>query len=126
MKSNAENVVYPFIQSTDDGKTVVTFSCQAASSSTCPAAFSLLHFFMLAPHKVKVMSADELNDCHKYKFVVEELQPMNRGSNISGGCRLSKTFDLFGQLQLLAVWNLYVLLCLCGFLWDDPRTCLLG
>lgn len=47
MKSSAENVVFPFMQSTDDGKTVVTFSCQAASSSTCPAAFSLLTFFML-------------------------------------------------------------------------------
>lgn len=55
------------------------------------------------------MSVDELKDCHKYKLVVEELQPLNRGSNISGGC-------LVWKLQLLAVRSFYVLLCLCGFL----------
>lgn len=60
------------------------------------------------------MSVDELKDCHKYKLVVEELQPLNRGSNISGGC-------LVWKLQLLAVRSFYVLL---GFF--DPRTRLLG
>lgn len=97
MKSSAENVVFPFIQSTDDGKTVATFSCQAASSSTRPAAFSLLTFFTL--HKVKVLSVDELKDSQ-----------VRAGSGRTAACeqkqhfrRLSAVFHLFGQL--LAVRN---------------------